>query len=466
LFLRLLVVALNCLLLAACVEPTRAPEAQPEELAPTVAVSKATVPFQPDSGSLAIRCGTLIDGISDTPLTDAVVTIQRGRIRTVTPRGEVPAGLPLLDLSGYTCLPGLIDMHTHLNERPEDTADFRVFYTRTREQAAELSNRHAEATLQAGFTTVRNLGSYIAWADRDVRDAIDRGEVAGPRMQVTGYYLCIPGGGGDVLMPDVPESSIPAHLREGISRGPEQFRRNAERAIEGGADLLKVIASGAVLAHGGVPGEPEMTPDEIAAVTRVAHARGRLVAAHAHGAQSIREAIVAGANTIEHASLIDDEGIKLAMRQLVALSMDVYNGDYIDTEGRKLGWPEEFLRKNLETTEAQRQAFTRAHAAGVPIVYGTDSGVYPHGGNARQFPIMVQRGMKPMEAIRSATSLAARYMGWSDRVGAVKPGLFGDLVAVRGDPLQDITVLQDVEVVIKGGLVFRMHGVDSTAAID
>ena len=185
-----------------------------------------------------------------------------------------------------------------------------------------------------------------------------------------------------------------------------------------------MIASGAVLSYGGVPGAPEMTPEEIAAVVEVAHAAGLKVAAHAHGAQSIKDAILAGVDTIEHASLIDDEGIELARQRQVALSMDVYNGDYIDTEGRKQGWPAEFLRKNIETTEAQRQGFTRAHAAGVPIVFGTDAGVYPHGWNARQFPIMVARGMTPMEAIKSATSVAARYMGWADRVGAGLAGAF------------------------------------------
>jgi imidazolonepropionase-like amidohydrolase len=210
-----------------------------------------------------------------------------------------------------------------------------------------------------------------------------------------------------------------------------------------------------VLAFGGVPGEPEMTQDEIRAVVEVAHANGKRVAAHAHGARSIKDAILAGVDTIEHASLIDDEGIRLAREHGVALSMVVYNGDYIDTEGRRQQWPEEFLRKNVETTEVQRQGFTRAHAAGVTIVYGTDAGVYPHGLNARQFPIMVQRGMTPMEAIKAATSVAARYMDWSDRVGAVAPGRFGDVIAVKGDPLADITSLQNVAVVVKGGQLFR-----------
>ena len=213
---------------------------------------------------------------------------------------------------------------------------------------------------------------------------------------------------------------------------------------------------GAVLAVGGGPGEREMTPEEIKAVVDVGHAHGIKVAAHAHGAQSIKDAILAGADTIEHASLIDDEGIELARQHGVALSMDVYNGDYIDTVGRDEKWPDEFLRKNIETTEAQRQGFTRAHRAGVDIVYGTDAAVYPHGLNARQFPIMVQRGMTPMQAIQAATSVAARHMGWDQKVGSLQPGRYGDLIAVKGDPLTDVTRLQDVAVVIKGGLAFKL----------
>jgi imidazolonepropionase-like amidohydrolase len=258
------------------------------------------------------------------------------------------------------------------------------------------------------------------------------------------------------VIPGHAESEIPASVRMGVAREPEQFRQKAEAAVAGGADLLKVIASGAVLAYGGVPGEREMTPEEIKAVVDVAHAHGIKVAAHAHGAQSIKDAILAGADTIEHASLIDDEGIKLAKAHGTGLSMDVYNGDWIDTVGRQEKWPEEFLRKNIETTEAQRQGFTKAHAAGVAIVYGTDAAVYPHGLNARQFPIMVQRGMTPMEAIQAATSVAAHYMGWGDRIGALTPGHFGDLIAVKGDPIADIKLLQDVPVVIKGGLAFKL----------
>jgi imidazolonepropionase-like amidohydrolase len=413
------------------------------------------VPFVPDSGSLAIHCGNVIDGLGAGVRGPMTVVVRNGRIESLTAGRHVADGLSVLDLGEFTCLPGLIDMHTHLTDRPGDTADLSVYYRRSRADQAPIARENARVTLLAGFTTVRDVGTYIAWADRDLRDAINGGLTVGPRMQVPGFYLTVPGGGGDLVIPDHAESEIPAQVRMGVARGPEAFRQKAELAVAGGADLLKVIASGAVLAFGGVPGEPEMTPEEIAAVVEVAHAHGLKVAAHAHGARSIKEAILAGADTIEHASLIDDEAIALAREHDVALSMDVYNGTYIDTEGRRQQWPEEFLRKNIETTEAQRQGFTKAQAAGAPIVYGTDAAVYPHGLNGRQFAIMVERGMTPMQAIQSATSVAARYMGWSDRVGALAPGHYGDLIAVRCKPLEDIACLQQVDVVVKGGLVFK-----------
>jgi imidazolonepropionase-like amidohydrolase len=424
--------------------------------ATTPAVALASAPFTPDSGSVALRCGALIDGSADQARSGFTVLVLDGRITRVGTGIDVPRDVPVLDLAEYTCLPGLIDMHTHLTDRPGDTADLSVYYRRTLEQQMALARENARATLAAGFTSVRDVGSYIAWTDRALRDEINAGRTVGPRVQAAGYYLTIPGGGGDLVIPGHAESEIPPQVRMGVARGADEFRRKAEQAAAGGADLLKVIASGAVLAFGGVPGEPEMTPEEIAAVVQVAHTAGLKVAAHAHGARSIREAIEAGADTIEHASLIDDAAIELARERGVALSMDVYNGDYIDTEGRAQGWPEEFLRKNIETTEAQRQGFTRAHRAGVAIVYGTDAAVYPHGWNARQFPIMVERGMTPMEAVKSATSVPAGYMGWGDRIGRIAPGCYGDIIAVRGDPLGDVGALQDVAVVIKGGLAFKL----------
>jgi imidazolonepropionase-like amidohydrolase len=381
--------------------------------------------------------------------------IRDGRVVAIEAGKAGPKGMQAIDLSQYTCLPGLIDMHTHLTDSGHETSDLSVYYKRTKAEQGTIARESARDTLMAGFTGARDVGTYIAWVDRELRDAINTGEAIGPRMQVAGFYLTVPAGGGDLVIPGHAEAEIPLQVRMGVARGPEQFRQKAELAVAGGADVLKIIASGAVLAFGGVPGEREMTPEEIKAVVDVAHAHGIKVAAHAHGAQSIKDAILAGADTIEHASLIDDEDIRLAKEHGTALSMDVYNGDWIDTVGRQEKWPEEFLRKNVETTEAQRQGFTRAHRAGVDIVYGTDAAVYPHGLNARQFPIMVQRGMTPMEAIQAATSLAAKHMGWDDRIGSLQPGRFGDVIAVKGDPLADITRLQHVDVVIKGGLVFK-----------
>jgi imidazolonepropionase-like amidohydrolase len=402
-------------------------------------------------GSLVLRCGRVIDGVSPRVRRGVAIVIRDGRIAAVARHPRSAKGLPVLDLPEHTCLPGLIDLHTHLTDQPRDTADLRVYFTRTREEQLPLSREHAGATLAAGFTSVRNAGTYIEGFDVELRDAVARGEYPGPRMQVSGPYLTIPGGGGDLVLPDVPEP--PAHVRAGVARGPEQFRAKAERALSLGADFVKVIASGAVLAFGSEPGAPEMTPAELRAVVEAARARSTRVAAHAHGARSIREAIRAGASTIEHASLIDDEGIRLARERGVVLVMDVYNGDYIDSEGRAMGWPPDFLRKNLDTTELQRQNFTRALMAGATIGFGSDAGVFPHGTNARQFRVMVARGMTPMQAIQSATSVAARAMGWEDRVGALAVGRFGDVIAVRGNPLRDITLLERIDAVVQGGVV-------------
>ena len=424
-------------------------------------VAVRLAPFTPDSGSVAVYCGRLIDGTGAAPIERALVVIRDGRIKSVTAkarrRDATATYLPVLDLAGHTCLPGLIDMHTHLTDRPEDTADLRVYFTRSSEETQRQARDNAAATVLAGFTTVRNVGTYVIDTDTTLRDTINRGQIIGPRMQVSGPYLTIPHGGGDLFVPYFKEPEDNARFHAGVARGADDFRLRAEALIDNGSDLLKVIASGAVLAYGGVPGAPEMTRDEITAVTDIAHAVDKKVAAHAHGAESILMAIAAGADTIEHASYLDDAGIAAALKRgNVALAMDVYNGDYIDTEGRKANWPEEFLRKNLETTEIQRQAFTKAVKAGVPIVFATDAGVFPHGLNARQFPIMVARGMTPMQAIESATYVAARYMGWSGEIGTLEADKFGDLIAVRGDPLEDISVLQNVEAVVKGGLIFKL----------
>lgn len=409
-------------------------------------------PVPADAGSVTVYCKTLIDGLDEQPTTEQTITIAGDRIAAITP--GPPATDDFIDLSEHTCLPGLIDTHTHVVESG-NTADLSIFYTRSLEDEQVIAAENARITLAAGFTTVRDVGSYNAWAARVLNERIMRGEIEGPRMQVAGFYLTIPGGGGDLVIPGYEEKDIPDRIRMGVARGPEQFRQKAREAIEGGADVLKAIGSGAVLAFGGVPGAPEMTRDELRAVAEVAHEAGVKLTVHAHGAESIKDAVLAGADSIEHASLADDEAIAMAAERGVFFSMDVYNADHIATVGRQEGWPEEFLRKNDETAEAQRQVFTKAHAAGVPITFGTDSAVYPHGDNARQFAIMVERGMTPMEAIQAATSVAAASLGWSDDVGALAPGRYADIIAVRGDPLADISVLENVDVVLKGGRRYK-----------
>jgi len=402
------------------------------------------------SAGQLIFCGHLIDGLSDEIRENVVIEVLNERIVDIQD-GALPPETDFLDLSRSHCLPGLIDTHTHITDRANETADLSIYYTRSREEEAQVAADNAARTLEAGFTTVRNVGAYGGWSGRDIRDRINRGETPGPRVQTAGFYLTIPGGGGDLVIPGIDESEIPARVRMGVARGAEEFREKAQQAVDGGADVLKLIASGAVLAFGGVPGSPEMTYEEIRAVVEVGHAAGLKVTAHAHGAQSIKDAIRAGADSIEHASLADDEAIEMALENNVAFSMDVYNGDYIATVGREQGWPDEFIRKNDETTEAQRQVFSKAYKAGVPIIYGTDAAVYPHGDNAKMFEIMVQRGMAPMDAIKAATSVAATYIGWADDVGALAEGRYADLVVVADDPLEDIGRLQMPLMVIKGG---------------
>ena len=344
-------------------------------------------------------------------------------------------------------------MHVHLDGLPEDADDYRIYLRRTPADTAQLSQKLAGIVLNAGFTTVRNVGTYKAWVARDLKNQIEAGNASGPRIRYAGPYLTIPHGGGDMYIPGVDDSEIPDYYRMGVARGPEEFRARAREIVAGGANFLKVIASGAVFGHGGVPGAPEMTFDEIAAVVNVAHAAGIKVTAHAHGAESIKDAILAGVDSIEHASLGDDESIALALEHNVPFIMDVYNGTYTEEVGKANGYAEEFMRKNEETTEAQREVFRKALAAGVTLLFGTDLGVLPHDMGARQFAEMVKQGMTPMHAIKSATSMPAQFMGISADVGALEVGRYGDLIAVHGNPLDDISVLQDVGVVVKGGTI-------------
>ncbi|SKB44665.1 Xaa-Pro dipeptidase [Sphingopyxis flava] len=419
----------------------------------TAALAAALAAATPaTAATLYVEAGRLIDGVSGEARTGQCVTITGDRIAAVGPCGTAPAGSTRIDWSDYTVLPGLIDLHTHLADLGQ-SADLAAPMKASPAETALVGARNARVTLEAGFTSVRDVGTYRGLTDVALRNAIERGDVPGPRMWVAGAYITAPKGGGE-LNGVVPNEELPPDMRLGVAATPAEAASRTAFLLDRGADFIKTIATGAVLAIGTEPGAPELTEEELRAVVNVAHARGKRVTAHAHGAEGIKNAIRAGVDSIEHASLADEEALQMAKAHGTWLVMDIYNGTYIDEEGTREGWPEEYLRKNRETTETQRAAFRRAVEIGVKIGYGTDAGVYPHGLNARQFANMVKYGMTPMQAIEAATARAAEEMGRSD-VGAILPGRYADLVAVEADPLADITVLEKIDHVMKGGAIVR-----------
>ena len=389
-------------------------------------------------------------------LPDRAVVIDGERILDVVAASDLPTDLPVRDLPDHTVLPGLIDCHAHLVGEEDGGHGYTELLTRTGAQEAMSGVRNARDTLLAGFTSVRDVGNYRAFVDVALRDAIDAGWTPGPRMMVAGAFVGCRGGGGDIsgLAPDA-EEHIPAELRVGIVNTVDDVRRVVRRILYGGADLIKLIATGAVMSDNGNPGVPELTEDQIRAAVEEAALHGAHVAAHAHGAEGIKRAVRAGVHSIEHGSLMDDEGVALMAAAGTWLVADIYGGDYIAEIGRRDGWKPDVLRKNDETTLTQRDAFEKCVAAGVRIAYGTDSGIYPHGLNARQLAYHVRHGQTPLDAIRSATLYAAELMGRQDRIGRLEPGLYADLVAVAGNPLDDVRTLEDVRFVMKGGEVVR-----------
>jgi imidazolonepropionase-like amidohydrolase len=401
-----------------------------------------------------IRAGRILDVRAGVLAADRALVVEDGHVAAILPGTDAPspAEVATIDLGHLCIVPGLIDCHSHLVGNVQEAGVPAT--TTTAAQEALSGVRNARATLRAGFTSVRDLGTFRAFVDRDLRDAIDTGDVEGPRMQVSGAYITAPWGGGDVvgLAPDI---RIPDDLRFGVVTSPDEVRDRVRRLLVGGVDVIKCIATGAVLTRGGVPGAPELTEAELRAAVEEAAHYGGFVAAHAHGAEGAKRAIRAGVRSIEHGCLLDDEAIRMLAASGTWLVMDLYDGEWMAEAGRREGWPEEILRKNDETMEAAVVVFAKALAAGVRLAYGTDSGTYPHGLNARQLAWYVRMGMTPADAIRSATVWAAELMGRDASVGSLEPGRFADLVAVAGDPLADVRALESPVVVAKGGRVVR-----------
>jgi imidazolonepropionase-like amidohydrolase len=415
-----------------------------------------SAPAQQPAPTSYIRAGHLFDSSSGHYLDNVTLVIANHRVQSIEPAGfQPPAGAQVLDLSADYVLPGLIDCHTHLTSRADSYEEI-LSFTQTPFDAAIAGVVNAKKTLEAGFTTVRDVGSP-AFLAVDLRKNIDSGFIPGPRIVASGPGLSITGGHGDLnnYSPETTVSLFPEHRDFRIADGPDQVRQTIREQVKYGVDVIKIMASGGVLSKGDQPGAPQYTLEELKVAADTAHQAGRKIAAHAHGTQSIKWAIEAGIDSIEHASLVDDEGIALAKAHGTYFVMDIYNDDYILQVGPKIGMTEEQLTKERGVGQLQRDNFRKAHAAGVKMAFGTDAGVYPHGDNAKQFHYMVLYGMTPAEAIQAATISAADLIGRSADVGSLAPGHFADLVAVSSDPLQRIEVLEHVDTVVKGGVLVK-----------
>lgn len=371
-------------------------------------------------------------------------------------RLHIPADAKWIDLSDKTVLPGLIDCHTHLADGQGNGEPFNVLQ-KTASQIALESVPNARKTLLSGFTSVRDVGTYRALNDIALRDAIARGDIIGPRMYVAGAYITITGGAG-AMTGQAPDIQLPWDLHYGEANSPWEVRQKVRLLAHDGVDHIKVLSSGAVLTHGSSPNSSEFTLEELQAAVDEAHNFGLRVEAHAHNPQGIKNAILAGVASIEHATLIDDEGIALAKQHGTYLDMDIYDDECIQEAGKKGTMPADFLEHDRALGEKQRVNFRKAVAAGAKMSFGTDLGVCPYGSSPKQFAFMVRYGMTPMQAIQAATSNAADLLGHSSEIGSIKPGKYADLVAVSGDPLKDVSVLENIDFVMKEGEVYKQAG--------
>jgi imidazolonepropionase-like amidohydrolase len=421
-------------------------------LALAVSATRSQEPKPSAPTTVAIHAGKILDVRTGSYASDQLIWIQNGKIKAVGNPADVnkqlPAGTKTIELSNLTVLPGLIDCHTHLTFVPglAGPRGLHMSYPRS----ALYGAHNARITLEAGFTTVRNVGAG-GYADIALRDAINDGDVPGPRMLASGPALSITGGHGDenFLAPQFNYSN------EGVANGVDGVMTKVRENIKYGADLIKFMATGGVLSEGDNPALEQYSPEEMKAIVDTAHGLGRKVAAHAHGALGIKNAVLAGVDSIEHGSYINDEDIALMKQRGTYLVPTVFLEDWLFANYQHLGFTQSMTDKMNMVLPIAKQNLSHAFKEGVKVAFGTDAAVYPHGMNAGEFATMVKMGLPPLVAIQAATVNAADLLGWSDRVGTLEPGKFADIVGVDGDPVADVSTLERVRFVMKGGEIIK-----------